>query len=81
MPERRETPRLKTVLKMLGRPGGGGLRGRMMLVKAGRETLGAVGMAIDGMSVVGLRPLVRWVGRCGSSVRKCQVCQGVRLRG
>lgn len=39
---------------MLGTPGGGGLKGRVMLVKARRETLGAVGTAIDGMSVVGI---------------------------
>ena len=36
MPERRETPRLKTVLKMLGRAGD--LRGRVMLVKAERDS-------------------------------------------
>ena len=78
MPERGETPRLKTVLEMLGRAGV--LRGRVMLVKAGREMLGAVG-TIDEMSVVRLWPLVRWVGRCGGSVRKFQVCPRVRLRG
>ena len=53
MLERRETPRLKTVLKMLGRAGGlGGLGRRVALVKAGREIFGTVGAAIDGMSVV-----------------------------
>ena len=70
MPERGETPRLKTVLKMLGSPpGGGGLRGRVMLVKAGRETLGAVGTMIDGMSVVGIET----AGALGRSVRRLGV--------
>ena len=70
MPGRRETLRLKTVLKMLGRAGD--LWGRVMLVKAGRETLGAVGTAIDGMSVVGVETagvLGRSVRRFGAEVR------------
>lgn len=52
------------MLKMLGRPGG--LRGRVMSVKARRETLGAVGTVIDGMSVVGIET----AGALGRSVRR-----------
>lgn len=40
-----------------------------MLVKAGRETLGAVGTAIDGMSAVGIET----AGALGRSVRRLGV--------
>lgn len=81
MPERRETPRLKTVLKMLGRAGG--LRGRVMLVKAGRVTLGAVGTAIDGMSVVGIETagaLGRSVWRLGAEMPGMPGCETTGTR-
>jgi len=52
-----------------------------MLVKARRETLGAVGTAIDGMSVVGIEA----AGALGRSMRRLGAempgMPGVRLRG